>query len=208
MCASLCASCLRPLNALFRGSPVKITASDYAETMARTGERLENPVTRERIVWKQTAADTQGELLEFDFFMAPGGFVAAEHLHPKQEERFDIVRGRPFFRIAGDERRGSPGDRIVVPPGVPHVWSNPGDDEVHAVIAFRSALRMESFFETFFGYAQAGQVNERGLPNPLRLAVLGANYSDEVRLARIPFALQRAGLAIVAAVGRRLGYRA
>jgi hypothetical protein len=29
--------------------------------------------------------------LRLDFFVAPGGFLGNEHLHPKQEERIEVL---------------------------------------------------------------------------------------------------------------------
>jgi len=37
--------------------------------------------------------DTAGELFQLDLYVQPGGFVAAEHIHPKQEERFEVLAG-------------------------------------------------------------------------------------------------------------------
>jgi mannose-6-phosphate isomerase-like protein (cupin superfamily) len=175
--------------------------------VARAGESLEHPVTGERLIFCETSADTDGELLRFDFWMRPRGFVAAAHFHPQQEERFVVHRGSSRFRIAGDERDAGAGEAVVVPPGVPHVWWNPGDEEVHATVEFRPALRTEQFFEVFFGLGAAGKTNRRGLPNPLWLAAIGDAFSDEVRLARIPWPLARAGTAAVAPLARLLGYR-
>lgn len=53
--------------------------------MAQAGDTLEHPVTGERIIWRQVARETAGELLQFDRYMGSGGFVAAEHVHPRQE---------------------------------------------------------------------------------------------------------------------------
>lgn len=67
-----------------------------------------------------------------------------------------------------------------------------GDEVVHLVAEFRPALRTEMFFETFFGLATDGKTNRKGLPNPLRLAVLAREYQDELHLARPPLRVQRA----------------
>ena len=63
------------------------------------------------------------------------------------------------------------------------------------------------FFETFFGLAKDGKTNSRGLPNLLSMAVLMREYEGEVRLARPPFAVQRALFGPLAVLGRSLGYR-
>lgn len=176
--------------------------------MARSGDVLQHPVTGERVVWRKVAQDTNGQLLQGDLFAQPGGFVAAEHIHPKQEERFEVVSGRLTVRIDGRESALGPGDVTIVRPGQPHVWWNAGEDEVHVLGELRPALRTEMFFETFFGLATDGKTNRKGLPNPLRLAVLMREFEDEVRLARPPFAIQKVLFGSLGMVGRVLGYRA
>ena len=72
---------------------------------------------------------------------------------------------------------------------------------------FRAALRTELFFETFFGLATDGKTNRKGLPNPLRLAVMMREYEAELHLARPSVKVQRALFGPLAALGRALGYR-
>jgi quercetin dioxygenase-like cupin family protein len=175
--------------------------------MARSGDVLEHPVTGERVVWRKAARDTNGEFLRGDLYAGPGGFVAAEHVHPKQEERFEVLAGVLGLRIDGHERILQAGQIAVVPPGRPHVWWNAGDGEAHVLGEFRPALRTEMFFETFFGLARDGKTNRKGLPNPVRLAVLMREYEDELRLARPPFLVQKALFWPLAALGRLLDYR-
>ena len=175
--------------------------------MARSGDVLQHPVTGERVVWRRVAADTNGRLLQGDLYADPGGFVAAAHVHPKQEERFEVVAGRLRLRIGDDERILMAGDRAVVPAGTPHTWANDGAEVAHVVGEFVPALRTEVFFETFFGLASDGKTNRKGLPNPLRMAVIMREYEDEIRLARPSARTQRAVLGPLAAVGRVLGYR-
>lgn len=176
--------------------------------MAKSGDVLEHPVTGERLVWRKVARDTAGELLQADLYAAPGGFVAAEHVHPLQEERFEVLAGVLRLRLDGKEKTMRTGEVEVVPAGRPHVWWNGGPGELHVLVELRPALRTEIFFETFFGWARDGKTNRKGLPNPLRLAVLMDGYQDEVRLARPPFAIQRVLFGPLSMLGHLLGYRA
>ncbi len=176
--------------------------------MAKSGEVIRHPVTGERLIWRQVAADTAGELLQADLFAEPGGFVAAAHVHPNQEERFEVISGTLRLRINGEERLLSAGEVAVIAPGQPHVWWNAGEEEVHVLGEFKPALRTELFFETFFGLAADGKTNRKGLPNPMRMAVLMREYADELHLARPSVRAQRALFGPLAAVGRALGYRA
>ena len=71
----------------------------------------------------------------------------------------------------------------------------------------RPALQFESLLETMFVLAEDGKTNRKGMPNPLRLAVIAQAHFDTVRLPQPPAWLQMAGLAIGAPFGRALGYR-
>jgi quercetin dioxygenase-like cupin family protein len=176
--------------------------------MTRPGESLHHPVTGERIIWRKMAQETGGELLQGDLFVEPGGFVAAAHIHPNQEERFKVQAGTLRLRMGGEERILRPGEAAIIPAGTPHIWWNAGDDRLHVLGEFRPALRTEVFFETFFGLAQDGKTNRKGLPNALQLAVLAREYEAEVRLARPSLSVQRVILGPLAALGRMLGYPA
>ncbi|MBD0338969.1 MAG: cupin domain-containing protein [Thermoleophilia bacterium] len=176
--------------------------------MAARGERLENPVTGERLVWRATSAETGGTLLAFDFSLRVGGSVPLAHVHPLQEERFRVLAGRARVRLGGRTVVARPGDEVVVPPGTVHRLWNDGEEELQAVIEFRPALRLEQFFEQLWGLARDGRLDKRGLPSPLQLAVMAPEYLDEVALPVVPVGVQRAALALVAPLARARGYAA
>ena len=69
------------------------------------------------------------------------------------------------------------------------------------------ALEFEQLIETMFALAADGKTNEKGMPNPLRLAVIARAHFDDVRLPFPPVWMQRAGLAVGAPLGRLLGFR-
>ena len=58
-----------------------------------------------------------------------------------------------------------------------------------------------------FSLAADGKVNSKGMPNPLRLAVIARHHFGDVRLPFPPAWLQRLGLALGAPLGRLIGYR-
>jgi quercetin dioxygenase-like cupin family protein len=175
--------------------------------MIRPGDRLENPVTGEVMIFRRTAKETGAESVVVETIVRPHGFVAAAHVHPFQTERFEVLEGRVGFRIDGKELEAGPGDVAVVPPGTPHRFWNAGEKDARFQVEVRPALQFESLIETMFTLAAQGKTNRRGLPNPLQLAVIARAHFDTVRLPFPPVALQRAGLALGAPLGRLLGYR-
>ena len=176
--------------------------------MIRAGDSIENPVTGERLVFHQTSADTGGTKVVFETFVQPNGFVAAAHVHPRQEERFHVLTGSVGFRIGRKRTIAGPGERLVIPPGTAHKFWNEGDDIARFLCEVRPALQFEQLIETMFGLAAAGRTNRKGMPNPLQLAVVANRHFDDVRLPFPPAWMQWLGLAIGAPLGRLLGYQA
>jgi quercetin dioxygenase-like cupin family protein len=176
--------------------------------MIHAGDSIYNPVTGERIVFRQTSRETNGEAVVIETFVQPNGFVAAAHVHPSQEERFEILRGTVGFKVGRKKLVAGPGRRLTVPAGTPHKFWNAGDDEAHFVCEVRPALQFEALLETMFALAADGKTNRKGMPNPLRLAVIAHAHFDTVQLPFPPALVQRIGLAMGAPLGRLLGYGA
>lgn len=175
--------------------------------MIKAGDTLVNPVTGERMIFRKTSAETNGEYVVVECFVQPDGAVAATHVHPFQEERFQVLKGAVGFRSRKEEFEAGPGQRITIPAGTPHKFWNAGDGEAHFVCEIRPALGFERLIETMFSLAADGKTNRKAMPNPLRLAVIAHHHFDDVRLPFPPVALQRLGLALGSPVGRLLGYR-
>ena len=174
--------------------------------MIHAGDLLENPITGERLLFRKTSSDTGGEAIVLETFVKLDGFVAAAHVHPYQEERFEILDGSVGFMLGGKEFVAGPGEKLTVPTGTPHRFWNAGEEEARFVCEVRPALQFEQLIETMFALASDGKTNSRGLPNPLRLAVIANATFDTVRLPFPPAWMQRMGLAMGAPVGRLLGY--
>lgn len=173
--------------------------------MAYAGQVLDNPVSGERIVFRQTAADTSGELLAIDLVLAPDGHVPGAHVHPNQEERFEVVSGRMKFRLGMRTIEAGPGEVVVVPAGTIHKFQNAGDEPAHARVDVRPALNMEDLFETTVALAGEGRTNRKGMPKPLDLALFVERFENEVRAPFPPAALVRVLMAPLRYAARRRG---
>jgi mannose-6-phosphate isomerase-like protein (cupin superfamily) len=89
-----------------------------------------------------------------------GGFTGVEHIHPHQDEHFEVLAGQAAFSIEGVERVVGAGHTVDVPGGTKHTFRNAGDDEMRVVAEFRPAPEStERFYELYFGFAQEGRVN-------------------------------------------------
>ena len=163
--------------------------------MAYAGQTLDNPITGERIIFRHTAADTGGELLAIDLILAPDGHVPGAHVHPSQEERFEVVSGTMKFRLGRKKIVAHAGDVVVVPPGSVHKFANAGEEPAHVRVEVRPALKMEQLFETTVALAHEGRTNDKGMPKPLDLALFVREYEDEVSAPFPPAPVVKAAMA-------------
>jgi quercetin dioxygenase-like cupin family protein len=153
--------------------------------MARTGDVLENPVTGEKIVFRKTTDETNGQLLQFDYYMKPRskGLATIAHTEPKLEQRMEVLGGTMTYTIgkSGEKKTLVKGQKITIPPDELHSLWNEGNEELYILDEYSPALNMQKFFETMYGLAKDGKVNKKtGLPSFLQIAVMASYYKDEV----------------------------
>ena len=174
--------------------------------MAKTGDCIESPLLRDRIVFRRTAADTDGELLEIDDFASPGNLAPVVHIHAKQQEVLEVLAGRMWGTLDGKERVYEVGERLIVEPGSRHTWRNAGDSELHVRATFRPAGHAERFFETVFGLTRDGLTDAAGVPQFLQIMAWTREY--EIFVPDPPLPLQRALSTVLRPVAHWRGYKA
>ena len=173
--------------------------------MARAGDTIDIPHTGERIVFRKTTAETDGEFLQLDFFVNPGGFAPRMHVHATVEERVTVVSGRVRIWVAGKQRVLGPGESGIFPARLPHTFSAEGEEQLHAIVDVVPAGNFETVFETVFGLYADGKSDDHG-HEPLLQGVLLARLSKSY-LPGPPMALQDAFCTLMAPVARLFGHK-
>jgi len=96
------------------------------------------------IKFKVIPQDSDGVLIIENTFREKGG--PARHLHYDQDEWFYAVEGEFIFEVGDEKFRLKPGDSMLAPRKVPHVWAFAGSGQGNMLIAFMPAGKMEAFF--------------------------------------------------------------
>ena len=162
----------------------------------------------ERLVFRKTADETNGQLLAMEAIYNPNSPRPPLHYHPYQEETFQVLSGTFRVRVGETEETFQTGDEFSVPAGTPHWMHNVGDEEGRLHWEIRPAMKSQAFFETMWGLAADGKTNADGVPNILQLAVILRAFGDEFRASSPPYFVQRLLFALLAPIGRLFGYRA
>lgn len=133
----------------------------------RLGERvLWNEAFGERVEFRRTAAETDGELVECELVLSKEGAGPGSHIHPRQEERFHVLSGSLALQVDAEERVLGPGDRAAVPPGIPHAWRKLGPGETVVRLELHPALRIEEILEEIFRMEDEGGWEDPKRPRP------------------------------------------
>jgi quercetin dioxygenase-like cupin family protein len=148
--------------------------------VAKPGDVIDLSSLGVRITLLVTSEQTNGELLRVEVEL-PAGFSVAEHVHPRQEERHEVISGTLRARVGGREQDYQAGQRVIGPAGVPHAWRNPSDREaLHLVSETRPVLHMELMLDAGSQIARDFAANKaRALNHVLLAAVLLDTIKDD-----------------------------
>jgi mannose-6-phosphate isomerase-like protein (cupin superfamily) len=179
------------------------------------GQRIvEDPVLRHRLAFEHRADEHGEQVLDIEMWVQPGGGVPP-HLHPRIEERFEVVEGRLDLLSGRTWRTAGPGEAVVIPPGTRHAYRNRSEGVVHARCIARPPTCLEGFLTDAAALGQAGAVTRNGMPKSptalLQAAVMLQAYGEDVVLGFPPLPprpIQRLLIPPLARLGARRRYRA
>lgn len=101
-----------------------------------------------KITFKVASADTEGGafIMEHDNLGKGGPY---RHVHSAQDEWLFSMAGEFRVEIGEDVVTLKPGDSVLMPRNIPHVWAQVSDSPGKLLIAFTPAGNMEAFFRDF-----------------------------------------------------------
>jgi mannose-6-phosphate isomerase-like protein (cupin superfamily) len=89
---------------------------------------------------------TTGHRLGFgEITLAPRSAGPPQHRHERHDEGFYVVSGTARFTVGDTEYEAPPGTLVMVPPGAPHTFANPGDQPLVMVNTFTPDLYVQYF---------------------------------------------------------------
>jgi mannose-6-phosphate isomerase-like protein (cupin superfamily) len=160
--------------------------------MVKPGDVLEAPNLGLRFEIRRTAAETGGELTQFDVVGRARGFVAQPHVHLGHSEHFEVIEGSMAFTMGGRTRILGPGETVETPSGTVHRHVGAGRGPGRIRITERPSGRVEEFLADLCRMDREGAITRLGLPKPVPGARFVLEYLDDARGAFPPRDVQRA----------------
>jgi mannose-6-phosphate isomerase-like protein (cupin superfamily) len=184
----------RPDGHLLAGSDLsrRSDAGAYPNT-------IEDLSTGASITFLERGVDERGAYLIMDGVLPPGIDSGPARLHPQSEVRSEVMTGRADVTVRGEQHVLVPGESLTIAPGEAHSIRNGGTDSLVVRTTLRPPGEFEAAIRALYG-AGAG-----GKPDVFAVAAVLSHYRADVRLAGIPWSIQRPLLSVLAGIATVLG---
>lgn len=125
------------------------------------------------------------------------------HLHPHQDECFEILEGMLSVRLVDEERTYVAGEAFKISRGIPHRMCNLSRKPAGIRWKVQPAMNTAVFLETTYGLSRDGKMQDL-----LQQAVIAWAFRDVFKPLSPPLWVQPLIFWPLAMVGRLLGYKA
>jgi mannose-6-phosphate isomerase-like protein (cupin superfamily) len=153
----------------------------------------------------RSATETGGESVEMEITLPPGAPGSPLHVHPNQEERWDVLEGELTVFLDDRWRPLRAGESLSIPAGHTHTLRNRSSERVRVRDSHWPALDFEDYIVRLHSLAEAGKIRDPRSPSTLiHFSMLWQEQRSQV--AARP--LERRAMSLLARLGRLLRFRA
>lgn len=150
-------------------------------------------------VVRRPAAESDGAFVEMDFVLPSGCVPPPPHVHPHQDEDYEVLAGRFELLVDGQWCTLTPGESVSVPVGALHTFRNRSGETVRVRNRHTPAIRFEDFIErTCRTLRSAGLTRKRDPRVALYLSMVMLDYDDTLFPGRARERIPMQGLAAIA----------
>ena len=103
--------------------------------------------------------------------LAPHSDGPIQHRHAEHDEGFYVVSGVARFTVGTTVHEAPPGTLVMVPPGAPHTFANPGDEPLVMVNTFTPDRYVQYFRD------MRALMDRDGRPTPSAVAEVMSHYA-------------------------------
>ncbi len=122
----------------------------------------------------EDGTSTRGTMAVAEFTFPPHSLSPFPHVHHAHEEGFYVLEGELEFKVDRETIRVGVGSFVMVPIGVPHTFSNPGDKPAR----FLNTIMPPQYIHYFEEMSEL--VSKSGLPSPEQGRAIMARYDTDV----------------------------
>jgi mannose-6-phosphate isomerase-like protein (cupin superfamily) len=122
----------------------------------------------------EDGTSTRGTMAVAEFTFPPHAPSPFPHVHHAHEEGFYVLEGELEFKVDGATIHAGVGSFVMVPIGVPHTFSNPGNTPARFLNTFTPPQYIHYFEE------MSEQISKSGPHTPEQGRAIMAHYNTDV----------------------------
>lgn len=141
-------------------------------------KKYHNPVNGEFTVILESSEETKGAYSLLEVKLNAGGKNPL-HYHLNFTEEFEAVEGLLHLESNGERIQLQPGEKLAVPPGTMHLFSNPSKESiVFRVRLYPGQPGFENFIKAAFGLINDGKSWKNQVPKNIFHAAVLLHWGD------------------------------
>ena len=173
--------------------------------MVKQGTVLINSDTKDETTFLETSESSGGKLTKIKFLFRVGSPKPQKHIHQVQDEKIEVISGYFTCEYKGEKKKLGPGESITLLKGVPHKHYNEENTDCEVLQTITPALDFEDMVVSVNQLVEQGKI-VNGKPPLLEVMVWLRKYQSKIYLAGVPVGIQNGMAAVLAPIGRMLGY--
>jgi mannose-6-phosphate isomerase-like protein (cupin superfamily) len=171
----------------------------------RAGDRYVMPEGLGEYLVVRSNDETSGEYVEMEWTLPPEAFAPPVHRHPSQVEEYEVLEGAFEVMVGGQWRVLSVGESATVPVNTDHTFRTIPGQTVRVRNFHRPGGRFDEFVEKQYRFANSERF--KGLKRPSTAIVMAMAWDEHADLLVPSNRPLRWAVAVIARLGRLLGYR-
>ena len=162
------------------------------------------PTLKTRAIVVKSAVDKQHDTVVMIAEIGPGELGPPSHIHPNQQETYEVLQGEAEFILGDKTLLVRQGDRVEIPANTPHTFKNNTTDWLRMQDTHLPGLTFEEMMRELHGLVHSGKIKGfNDLKSPMYLSMLWVKHKELQRSVQPPFFVMQA----MAWAGRLMGYK-
>ena len=162
------------------------------------------PTLKTKAIVVKSAVDKQRDTVIMIAEIGPRESGPPSHIHPNQQETYDVLEGEAEFVLGGKTFIVKQGDKVEIPANTPHIFKNTTDAWLRMQDTHLPALTFEEMMRELHGLVHSGKIKGfNDFKSLIYLSMLWVKHKELQRSANPPFFVMQA----MAWVGNLMGYK-
>lgn len=161
------------------------------------------PILKTKAIVLQSAVDKSRDPVIMIAELGPGESGPPLHLHPNQQETYEVIEGEAEFVLGEKMLLVKQGEKVVIPANTPHTFKNITNNWLRMRDTHEPALTFEQMMRELHGLVHTGKIKGFGdLRSLIYLSMLWVKHQELQRSVQPPFFVMR----LMAMIGKMMGY--